>query len=317
MSTVYSTSMGKPVIIDCDPGHDDAIALLLASQSAEIDLLGVTTVAGNQTLSKTTYNAQRILTVANQLRTPIASGMCEPIVRDFVGGGKTHGESGLEGPELPEPDTSTIDQHAVDYIGQTLCNFDDSVYLAPTGPLTNIAMVLKRYPDVKDSIKQIVLMGGSISMGNFTPSAEFNIYSDPEAASIVFDSGVPITMVGLDVTRQVKFTPEDFDRIRNIDNRVSTIVADILEFYLEAYKDRYGWNAVNIHDATVIAEIIQQGIVKTEKMSVCIETSGEHTTGRTVCDKWGVTNKEPNIHVGTGINGDEFKDLIFESIKSY
>lgn len=314
--------MSKPVVMDCDPGHDDAVALLLAAKSDEIDLRAVTTVAGNQTLAKTTTNALKVLTLANRTDIPVAEGCKDPLFRDFVSEHDVHGDSGLEGPDLDEPAFNTVDEHGVDLIIKTIRKSDEPVYLVPVGPLTNVAMALKKAPDIVNNIERIVLMGGAVEQGNKTPTAEFNIYADAEAAAVVFDADVDRTMVGLDVTRKARYSMERFDEMRMLGSEVAEVVAELFEFYLKFHNQRFGWESVPIHDACAVAEVISPGIVETERARVEIETDGEHTYGQTVCDLqdiWDRTSHptEPNTDVGLDINKEAFFDLLLSELERY
>ena len=228
--------MVTPILLDCDPGHDDAIAILLALASPEVELLGITTVHGNQTLEKTTRNALRVLELAGRTDVPVARGADAPLVRELTVADHVHGDSGLDGPELPEPTTRPIDQGAVSFLAEQL---SPGVVLVPTGSLTNVAQLLTEHPEVRP--ERIVLMGGAIGLGNITPAAEFNIWADPEAAAVVFESGIDITMVGLDVTHEAIVGPERVERFRGM-GRVGKIVAEWLDFYSGYHRKTYGWD---------------------------------------------------------------------------
>lgn len=308
--------MTTDIVLDCDPGHDDAIAALLALTSPELSIRAVTTVAGNQTLAKTTENARQVLTLADRTDVPVAAGMAEPMVREPIVAENVHGESGLDGPDLPAPTVGTVDEHAVDYIAQT-AREAGGVTLVPTGPLTNVGMLLNRYPDIEAKIDEIVLMGGAAGIGNYTPAAEFNILVDPEAAATVFDAGVPVTMVGLDVTRAARVRTEEFERFRDLKTEVGLTVAAWLDYFFRYHKERFGWDGVPLHDACAVAELIDEDIVETEKMHVAVETAGDHTVGRTVCDQWGVLDTEPNASVGVDIDREMFVDLVVDAVAEY
>jgi inosine-uridine nucleoside N-ribohydrolase len=217
------------VILDCDPGHDDAIALLLALASPELDLLGVTTVSGNQTLEKTTANAIRVLDHVGRAELPVSAGAPRPLVRERHTAAEVHGETGLDGPNLPPPSRDPEPTHAIDWIATAVAGSAEPVTLIPTGPLTNIALLLARYPELEARIERIVLMGGAIGEGNTTPAAEFNIWVDPEAAHRVFESELDVTMVGLDVTHQALMTPVHAERLRAA-GRAGTLVAELYDF---------------------------------------------------------------------------------------
>ena len=219
--------MTIPAIIDCDPGHDDVMAILYGART--LDLKGITTVHGNAPLSMTTRNARRLVELAGLTHIPIAAGMDRPLVREPVYAPEVHGQTGLDGPDLPEPTIPILQEHAVEFIYRTAMEVDDLVLL-PIGPLTNVAVALRRYPELASRITMISLMGGSLTFGNSTPAAEFNIWADPDAAHVVFSSGIPIKMVGLNVTRQVSATPERRAQVRAIGSRTTTAVAQMLDF---------------------------------------------------------------------------------------
>jgi inosine-uridine nucleoside N-ribohydrolase len=299
-----------PILIDCDPGHDDAIALLLALASPEVELLGVTTVHGNQTLEKTTANALRVLELAGRTDIQVAAGADRPLERELVVAGHVHGESGLDGPVLPDPTTTTVEQHAVDFLAERIV---EGTVLVPTGPLTNVALLLQRHPDVAGRIAEIVLMGGAIAEGNMTPAAEFNIWADPEAAQAVFHSGIDVAMVGLDVTHQALLTGDDAERLRST-GRIGAFVADLVEFFKRYHQETYGWDGAPIHDAVAVAEVIRPGLVTTKLRNVEVETVSELCRGRTVVDLWQRTGREANARVGVGIDAEGFFRLLTERI---
>ena len=305
----------KKILMDCDPGHDDMVAIMLAAASDEIDLLGITTVAGNQIGEKTFRNALRILTLINRKDIPVARGFDKPIVRKLVVAPEIHGVSGLDGADLPEPAVKPLKVHAVDFIIETLRKSNGGIYLAPTGPLTNVAVALLKAPDIKEKIERIVLMGGAVFDSNTTPAAEFNIYVDPEAAKIVFESGVPITMVGLDVTDKAIFNFDDIEKLRKFNGKVSRIVAPLLKFFGNANKEIYGFNGAPLHDALAVSVLINPDVVKTRFLHVDIETKGEFTRGETVVDVYGITGKAPNADVALELNLPLFKEIVFSHIK--
>jgi inosine-uridine nucleoside N-ribohydrolase len=298
--------MTTPVILDCDPGHDDAIALLLALGSPEIEVTGVTTVYGNQTLDKTTDNALRVLALVGREDIPVAMGADRPLERDPHVAAHVHGESGLDGPELPQRASEPIGQHAVDFLAEHVTS---ETVLVPVGPLTNVALALEQ--GIRPA--RIVLMGGAIAEGNMTPAAEFNIWADPEAAQRVFASGLDVTMIGLDVTHAALLTPEWAERFRRA-GRVGTFVAELVEFFKQYHLRTYGWDGAPIHDAVALAHALRPGIVQTQRLNVEIETVSELTRGRTVVDRWHRTEREPNAHVGVEIDADAFLELLLERI---
>jgi inosine-uridine nucleoside N-ribohydrolase len=301
--------LAEQIILDCDPGHDDAIALLLALASPEVDLLGVTTVAGNQTLEKTTANAIRILEFSGRTDVPLAAGADRPIVREPYVAKYVHGESGLDGPDLPPARGAPLDEHAVDFLGRHA----DGATLVAVGPLTNVALMLARYPDARP--ERIVLMGGSIGLGNVTPAAEFNIWADPEAAARVFGSGLDVTMIGLDVTHQALMTEADADRLRAT-GRTGKLVAELWAFYNRFHSQTYGFDGSPIHDAVALAHVFRPDLVDTEHRHIEIDCGSELCRGRTVVDLWRRTENEPNAHVGVGIDGRAFIELLHERIAS-
>ena len=301
--------MSIPIILDCDPGHDDAIALLLALASPEVELVGVTTVHGNQTLEKTTDNALRVLALVGREDVPVAAGADRPLVRELQVAAHVHGESGLDGPALPDRASEPVDQHAVDFLVERVT---PETVLVPVGPLTNVALALER----GIAPARIVLMGGAIAEGNMTPAAEFNIWADPEAAERVFRSGLDVTMIGLDVTHGALLTPPWAERFRAA-GRVGTFVAELVEFFKRYHARTYGWDGAPIHDAVALAHAFRPGIVRTEHVNVEIETQSELTRGRTVADRWHRTERAPNAHVGVEIDADAFFELLLERIESF
>ena len=244
------------IVVDCDPGHDDAIALLLALASPEVELVGVTTVHGNQTVEKTTLNALKVLELVGRGDIPVARGADRPLARELSVADHVHGESGLDGPSLPLPTARPVDEDAVTFLSRHL---GPGTVLVPTGPLTNVARLLERHPDVRP--ERIVLMGGAMGLGNITPAAEFNIWADPEAAAAVFESGVDVTMVGLDVTHQAIVTPERITRFRAM-GRVGEVVAELLEFFGNYHRDTYGWPGPPVHDALALAYVIRADLLE-------------------------------------------------------
>jgi inosine-uridine nucleoside N-ribohydrolase len=305
--------MSVPVLIDCDPGHDDAMALLLALGSPELELLGVTTVHGNQTLAKTTANALRVLELAGRSDVPVAAGAERPLVGEPAVAADDHGESGLDGPELPDPTTAPVDAHAVDFLAATLLAAPEPVTVIPTGPLTNIALLLARHPRAAERIERIVLMGGAIAEGNVTPAAEFNIWVDPEAAARVFASGIDVTMIGLDVTHRALLTPAHARQLRAA-GRIGAFVADLHGFYARFHADTYGWDGAPVHDAVAVAHVIRGDIVRTERRNVEIDCASPLCRGRTVVDLWRKTGRPENAHVGVDIDAEGFLALLIERL---
>jgi inosine-uridine nucleoside N-ribohydrolase len=302
-----------PIVLDCDPGHDDAIALLLALASPEVEVLGVTTTYGNQTLEKTTANALRVLELVGRPDVRVAAGADRPLARDLVVATHVHGESGLDGPDLPPPETEGAPGGATAFIVDCIRRAAVEVTLVPTGPLTNVA----RYLDAHGTtgIARIVLMGGSIAEGNFTPAAEFNIWSDPEAARIVFSSGVDVTMVGLDVTHKAILGPDVEERLRGV-GRIGIFVAELNVFFSHYHRATYGWDGAPIHDAVAVAHVVRPALLDTRHCNVEIELDSELCRGRTVVDRWHRTDRAANAHVGIDLDTEGFFDLLVERIAS-
>jgi inosine-uridine nucleoside N-ribohydrolase len=301
-----------PIVIDCDPGHDDAIAILLAIASPEVELRGITTVAGNQTLDKTTRNALKVLELADRTDIPVAAGADAPLKRTLRVAAHVHGESGLDGPDLPEPATKPVEGHAADVLDEWL---EPGVVLVPTGPLTNVALLFERHPDVKKRLERIVWMGGAIAEGNVTPAAEFNAFVDPEAAAAVFGSGIPVTMIGLDITHKALFTRAQADRLRGT-GRAGRAVAELSDFFQRFHESRYGFEGSPIHDALAVAEVIDPSLVTRLECNVEIETASQFCDGRTVVDRWLITDRPKNALVGIDVDAERFLELLVERISS-
>jgi pyrimidine-specific ribonucleoside hydrolase len=304
-----------PVLLDCDPGHDDAIALLLALASPELDLLGVTTVAGNQTLEKTTANALRVLELVGRADVAVAAGADRPLARELFIGDYVHGESGLEGPALPDPRGAPVEQHAVDFLAERIRASARPVTLVPVGPLTNVALLLAHHPEAVAAIERMVIMGGAIAEGNVTPAAEFNVYVDPEAAWRVFRSGVPVTMIGLDVTHKALMMPAHVERLRAA-GPVGRFVAELHDFFVEYHKRTYGTEGAPIHDAVAVAHVLRSGLVQTVHRHVDVDCESTLCRGRTVVDLWRRTGREPNADVGVDIDAPAFLELLCERLES-
>jgi len=304
----------KPVILDVDPGHDDAVAIMMACGSPGLDLLAVTTVAGNATLPKTTRNALRVLSLIGRTDVPVAAGASGPLERELRTAEDIHGESGMDGPEIPEATFEPDERGAVELLADTLRDASEPVALIPVGPLTNIAALLRRHPDLKGKISRVSLMGGSMGLGNTTPAAEFNIYVDPEAAREVFESGLQITMSGLDVTHQAGAGRAERDRLRDIGD-VGEVVAGFLDFFAGTYERAFGFDAPPLHDPVAVAAVLKPGLLETRAMRVDVECESDLTRGETVCDFHGVTGKPPNAEVGVGLDREAFFDLLQDSLK--
>ena len=304
-----------PIIIDCDPGHDDMVAIMLAHARPELELLGITTVAGNQTQEKTFLNARKITALIGAPHIAVARGCDEPLVRALVTAAFIHGESGLDGAPLPDPVNDGVGQHAVDFIIRTLEASPRPVVLVPTGPLTNIAMLLRLAPQIRPKIERIVLMGGAVLDSNVTPTAEFNIYVDPEAAAAVFASGLPITMLGLNVTNRALLSLEDIEQMSGWGGPISSIVAPLMRFFAGTVERFDGIRGATLHDALAVAAIFRPQIVRTEHLNVEIETVSSLSRGQTVVDLRRVTDRTPNADVALDLNSTEFRDLIMDAIK--
>ncbi|MCC0089207.1 pyrimidine-specific ribonucleoside hydrolase RihA [Aeromonas veronii] len=310
--------MALPVILDCDPGHDDAIALILALASPELKVLAVTTSAGNQTPDKTLNNALRILTLLGRDDIPVAAGAPKPLARELIIADNVHGESGLDGPKLPDPAFAPQAMAGLELMAKCLRESLEPVTLVPTGPLTNIALLLAAHPELKPKIARIVLMGGTAGAGNWTPAAEFNIYVDPEAADMVFKSGIPITMCGLDVTHEAQVMDEDIERVRAITNPVAQCVAGLLDFFMIYHRDpKWGFAGAPLHDPCTIAWLLAPELFHGVECRVDIETSGEHTVGMTVVDRYGLTGKPANALVLLGLDRPGFIDLLVTRLRAF
>ncbi len=304
-----------PVLLDGDPGHDDAIAWVLANASPMLEIKAVTSVCGNQTIEKTTYNAGRVMALVG-LDVPLAAGRNKPLLADAMNAPSVHGASGLDGPVLPEPKRKPLELDACELMAKVLEESADPVTLIPTGPLTNVAALLLLYPRLKNKIARISLMGGGIKHGNWSPAAEFNILVDPEAAEIVFTSGIPITMAGLDVTERALVFPEDFERVRAVGNPVAKVVADWLDFFYDFHR-KIGYAGAPVHDAVAVAAVVRPELMTTQKMYVAIETSGDYCRGATIGDVRGFYGKPANANVILDIDRQGFVDLLVEAVQTY
>ena len=304
-----------PIILDCDPGHDDALAMILAAKNPALKLLGITTVSGNGGISKVTLNARRIATLAN-IDVPIAEGAGKSILGAFEEANDIHGESALDGAELPEPKIELSPLHAVDLIAKLIRESDKSVTLIATGPLTNIALFLKMHPRLKPKISEIVFMGGSASRGNRTPYAEFNIWMDPEAAEVVLQSGLPLTMCGLDVTHQALVTPEIFNELDKMNSKLSKIIIGLLKFFAKTYDEVFEMPDPPLHDPVAVALLIDRTVVKTRMVNVEVELSGTLTRGATVVDLHNRLGRSANCNVALELDRSKFWNLMLTAIRS-
>lgn len=303
----------RPIIIDCDPGQDDAVALFLALSSPdELEVIGVTTVAGNVPLELTQRNARMMCDIAGRNDIRVFSGCEKPMVRDAITAEYIHGNTGIDGVDVFEPETPLQDQHAVEFLIETLLAADeDSITLVPTGPLSNIGTAIEKEPAILRHVKEIVVMGGAMREGgNRSPSAEFNILVDPHAAEIVFNCGRPITAMGLDVTHQVLSTRERVAGIRALNNSVATATADMLSFFHRHDTKKYGSEGAPLHDPCTVAWLLDPGLFKTKKCNVSIETTSELTMGHTAVDFWHVTDRPHNADWTYAVDADGFYELL-------
>jgi purine nucleosidase len=308
-------SFDTDLLIDCDPGVDDAIALLLAFASPELNLRGIITVGGNVPLVHTQTNARKICELAQVLNVPVFAGCGRPILRSLVTAEYVHGATGLGQVNLPEPTIQLSPQHGVDFLIETLLASVKPMRIATLGPLTNLAIALVKSPEIIEKIAQVVMMGGATTHGNVTPSAEFNIYCDPHAAQIVMTSGVPIVMMGLDVTHQAIATPDRLAKIRQIGDPIGTLVATLLEDYSHHDIQQYGFEGAPLHDPCVIAYLINPTLFETRKCFVEVEIQSEVTIGRTVVDWYGVSDRAPNVEVVCAIDSDGFYALLCDRLR--
>ena len=306
----------QKIIIDTDPGQDDAIAMLVALASPELEVLGVTTVAGNVPLKLTSRNARMICELAGRTDVGVYPGADRPLRRDLVTAEQVHGKSGLDGAELPEPTTPMQDMEAADFIAETVLTAKPgTITLCTFGPLTNLGAALQREPRLASALQQVVMMGGGFfEGGNTTPAAEFNIYVDPEAAALVFTSGIPITMMPLDVTHRVLTTPEFLQRLRSLDTPVGDAAAGMLEVYERYDRQRYGTRGAPLHDPCVIAYLLSPELFRGRSCNVEVETLSSLTLGMTVVDWWGQTDRPRNAMVMRDVDAEGYFDLIVDRL---
>lgn len=308
--------MARKIIIDTDPGQDDAVAILLALASPELEVVGITAVAGNVPLALTEKNARKVCELAGRPDALVFAGAVRPLTRPLVTAEYVHGKTGLDGPDLPEPKMPLQAQHGVDFIIETiLSNPGGAITLCPLGPLTNIALALIRAPEIAPKIREIVLMGGGFfEGGNVTPAAEFNIYVDPQAADVVFKSGIPIVMMPLDVTHKALTSRARVDRFRAMNTRVGDATAALLDFFERFDEQKYGTDGGPLHDPCVIAYLLKPELFKGRHCNVTVETASELTMGMTVVDWWHVTGRPANAMVMRDIDDAGFFDLLTERI---
>lgn len=303
-----------PLILDCDPGHDDALAMILAAYNPALNLLGITTVSGNGGIAKVTLNARRVATLAN-INVPIAEGAGKAILGAIEEASDIHGESALDGAELPEPKMELSKLHAVDLIAKLIMEHSEPVTLVATGPLTNIALFLKMYPQLKNRVSEIVFMGGSAGRGNRTPYAEFNIWMDPEAADVVLRSGLPLTMCGLDVTHQALVTKDVFAALTDMKNPLSETIIGLLKFFAKTYDEVFEMPDPPLHDPVAIALLIDRTVVKSRYVNVQVELSGPLTRGATVVDIYQRLGEPANCNVALELDADKFWSLMLDAIR--
>lgn len=307
----------EKIILDCDPGHDDAVAILMAGIHPSIQLLGITTVAGNQTLNKTTINALNVCQYLN-IDVPVCSGMSLPMVRKVQTiANDIHGESGLDGPVFDKLTKELDKRHAVNFIIETLKNSNEKITLVVTGPMTNVAMAFRMEPSIVEKVKRVIFMGGSYQLGNVTPAAEFNIFADAEAAYVVFNSRVPLVMMGLDLTRQALCYPNIVEKMGKVGGKASKLFVDLMGFFCKTQKQVFGWEGGPLHDPTCIAYIIDESCIETKDMYSEVEIRSEKCYGRTLCDYFGVTKNKPNSKVSIKLDVDKFWNIVEECIKLY
>ncbi len=302
--------MTRKIIIDTDPGQDDAVAILLALASEEFEVLGITAVAGNVPLALTELNARKIVELSGRTDVPVFAGADRPLERDLVTAEYVHGKSGLDGPDLPEPKLKLQEQHAVDFLIEAL-RANDQVTLCTLGPLTNIALAFRKAPDIIDHVDEIVAMGGGLfEGGNVTPAAEFNIYVDPQAAQEVFHCGRPVTLLPLDVTHACLTSRDRVERLRGLGTPVGIATAELLDFFERFDETKYGTDGGPLHDPNVIAWLLKPELYKGRQINLEVETVSELTMGMTIADWWGVTNRPKNVNYIRYIDDDGFFALL-------
>jgi pyrimidine-specific ribonucleoside hydrolase len=311
---ISDASRPIPIIHDCDPGHDDAIAILLGAQSPRIDLRAVTTTFGNCSLDDATRNALRVLTLAGATATPVAKGAKGSLTGHSELGNYVHGVSGLDGPELPEPAFKPSDLPAQALMRQIIDSSDRPVTVVATGPITNVAALLQQHPGMVDKIAEIVFMGGSTERGNHTPTAEFNTYADPEALAVVLASGLPIKMVGLNLTHQALATPAVVDRMRSMNHEIGRICGEWMGFFGSSYRAVWDFESPPVHDPCTIAWLIDPELITWQDCFVAVETKGEWTRGTTVVDLHNRYKRPPNVQVAMKLDTQRYWDLVLNSI---
>lgn len=305
-----------PLVLDCDPGHDDMVAILLAAASPAIDLRAITTVAGNGTLQQTTRNALLTCTIAGIRDVPVAAGCPGPILGPVVTAPEIHGASAMDGADLGEPNVELADLHAVELLAEVLRASTERVTVVAVGPLTNVALLLRRHPELVEAIGEVVVMGGSTGAGNHAPLAEFNIVVDPEAAHVVATSGLPLTLCPLDVTHQALATEEVLDGLRALGTPLASTVVDLLGFFADRYRDVFGFPAAPVHDPVAVARVIDPALVGCVSANLEIELTGTYTRGATVVDRFGVTGRAPNAQVALELDAPGFWRHVTDAVRT-
>jgi len=308
--------MRRKIILDCDPGHDDAIAILLAGNNPMFDLLGITVESGNQTLAKTGRNALNLVQYL-ELDVPVCLGAVNPIIKEVEVCEAIHGETGLDGFDFPDLEIDYDKRHAIDFIIEEVLKSDHKVTIITTGPMTNVALAIRKNPEILNNIQEFVLMGGSYQNGNVTPAAEFNIYCDPGAAHIVFNTGLKVIMVGLDVTRKVLVLPEIIDRMSEIDNKASDLFVKLMRVFNENQLRVFGFEGAPLHDPLTLAYLIDHSVLSLEHVHCDIDISHGTSYGRTNCDMFDYLELPKNTFVATEVDVDKFWDIIERGIKRY
>ena len=303
-----------PVLLDCDPGHDDMVAILLAAGSPAIDLLAITTVGGNGPLEQTTRNALLTCTLAGIRDVPVAAGCASPLVGPALSAPEVHGESAMDGSDLGEPDVTPADAHAVEVMAELLAAATEPVTLVATGPLTNVALLLRRHPRAVAALREVVVMGGSTGAGNYAPLAEFNVMVDPEAAHVLFTSGLPVTMCGLDVTHQALATDAVLAGLSALGTPLARTVVELLGFFADRYRDLWGFPAAAVHDPVAVARVIAPEVVRCVQANVVVELAGTFTRGATVVDRFGVTGRAANAQVALELDAPAFWALVTDAV---
>lgn len=304
------------IILDCDPGHDDAVAITMACKHPKIDLLGITVVAGNQTLEKTSRNALNLVQYLGT-QVPVYAGCGRPMIREKIVAADIHGTTGLDGPVFPPLERSLEPEHAVNFIIRILMESDGDITMVTTGPMTNLAMAIRMEPRIVDKIRRIVLMGGSYTNGNVTPAAEFNIIADADAAYVCFTAGRPITMIGLDVTRKVLCYPNIVERMGKVGNKASQLFVDLMAHFCKSQKEVFGWEGGPLHDPCTIAWLIDPTVITTKPMNAQVDIRSTSSYGRTNCDFFGYQKLPATADVAVDVDVEKFWNIVEDTLKLY